>query len=61
MAKQPAPSDPRERPRPPRARATGIGRPWDRYDTIGAAIVLFLVALWGLHFLLPAPPPTNVP
>jgi hypothetical protein len=36
-------------------------RPWDRYDAIGAAIVFFLVALWVLHFLLPAPPPTNVP
>jgi hypothetical protein len=29
----------------------------DRYDAIGVAIVVFLVALWALHFVLPAPPP----
>jgi len=45
----------------PAVRQSRTGRPWDRYDAIGAAIVLFLVALWVLHFLLPAPPPTNVP
>ena len=39
------------------ARQSRTGRPWDRYDVIGAAIVIFLVALWVLHFLLPAPPP----
>jgi hypothetical protein len=33
----------------------------DRYDAIGIAIVVFLVALWVAHFLAPAPPPTNVP
>jgi hypothetical protein len=33
-------------------------RPWDRYDAIGAAIVVFLVGMWVLHFALPAPPPT---
>jgi hypothetical protein len=45
----------------PAARPSRSKRPWDRYDTIGAAIVLFLVVLWALHFLLPAPPPTDVP
>jgi len=45
----------------PAARQSTTARPWDRYDAIGAAIVLFLVALWVLHFLLPAPPPTDVP
>ena len=45
----------------PATRHGSTGRPWDRYDAIGAAIVLFLVALWVLHFLLPAPPPINVP
>jgi hypothetical protein len=43
------------------ARQSRTGRPWDRYDAIGAAILLFVLALWVLHFLLPAPPPTNVP
>ena len=43
------------------ARQGRTGRPWDRYDAIGAAIVLFLVSLWVLHFLLPAPPPSDVP
>jgi hypothetical protein len=32
----------------------------DKYDLIGAAVVTFLVALWVLHFLLPAPPPAVV-
>ena len=45
----------------PAARQSRTRRPWDRYDAIGAAILLFLLALWVLHFLLPAPPPTNVP
>jgi hypothetical protein len=45
----------------PVARPNRTARPWDRYDAIGAAILLFLLALWMLHFLLPAPPPTNVP
>ncbi len=45
----------------PAARQSRTRRPWDRYDAIGAAILLFLLALWMLHFLLPAPPPTNVP
>jgi hypothetical protein len=40
--------------------APGTRRPWDRYDVIGAMIVGFLVALWVLHFVLPAPPPTDV-
>jgi hypothetical protein len=50
-----------EPPRPPAARPGRIGRLLDRYDAIGAAIVLFLAALWVLHFVFPAPPPTNVP
>jgi hypothetical protein len=45
----------------PAARQSRTGRPWDGYDTIGAAILLFVLALWVLHFLLPAPPPTDVP
>jgi hypothetical protein len=43
------------------ARQSRTGRAWDRYDAIGGAILLFVLALWVLHFLLPAPPPTNVP
>lgn len=54
MAKQPGEPSPAARPK-------RIGRLLDRYDAIGAAIVLFLAAVWVLHFLLPAPPPTNVP
>jgi hypothetical protein len=38
-----------------------VGRRWDRYDFIGAAIVAFLVALWAVHFSLPTLPPDNVP
>ena len=45
----------------PSTRQSRTGRRWDRYDATGAAIIFFLVALWVLHFLLPAPPPTNVP
>jgi hypothetical protein len=60
MAEQPTPSLAGEPPRPPAARPSRIGL-LDRYDAIGAAIVLFLAALWVLHFLLPAPPPTNIP
>jgi hypothetical protein len=59
MAQQP--SVPGEPAGPPAPRPNRIGRLLDRYDAIGAAIVLFLAALWVLHFLLPAPPPTNVP
>lgn len=60
MAQQPARSDSGAAPRPPPARPSR--RPWDRYDAIGAAVVVFLAALWVLHFLLPAPPPpTDVP
>jgi hypothetical protein len=36
-------------------------RRMDRYDIIGAVIVGLLVALWVVHFLLPTPPPDNVP
>jgi hypothetical protein len=32
----------------------------DRYDVIGMVLMAFLVALWVLHFLLPAPPPPDV-
>lgn len=63
-----APARPDLEPRPPMrasarpaTRQSRTRRPWDRYDVIGAAILLFLLALWVLHFLLPAPPPTNVP
>jgi hypothetical protein len=61
MAKRPAPSVAGEPSRPPAARPSRIRRGLDRYDAIGAAIVVFLAAVWVLHFLLPAPPPTNVP
>jgi len=42
--------------RAPRAR-----RRRDRYDSIGATIVAFLVALWVMHFSLPSLPPDNFP
>ena len=29
----------------------------DRYDMIGMALLAFVLALWVLHFSLPAPPP----
>ena len=45
----------------PSASKNGAKRRWDRYDYIGAAIVAFLVALWVVHFLLPTPPPDNLP
>jgi len=48
-------------PRPPSPRPSRTGRRLDRYDAIGAAIVVFLAALWVLHFVFPAPPPTDVP
>jgi hypothetical protein len=32
-------------------------RSWDRYDYIGAALLAFVVALFALHFILPAAPP----
>ena len=32
-------------------------RRWDRYDYIGAALLAFVVALFALHFILPAGPP----
>jgi hypothetical protein len=32
----------------------------DRYDIIGMALVAFVLALWVLHFALPAPPPPDV-
>jgi hypothetical protein len=43
---------------PPKRRTR---RRMDRYDVIGAVIVGLLVALWVVHFLLPTPPPDNVP
>jgi hypothetical protein len=41
----------------PSARQERPARRPDRYDMIGAAIVVFIIALWVVHFLLPAPPP----
>ena len=41
----------------PSARQEGPAQRPDRYDMIGAAIVVFIIALWVVHFLLPAPPP----
>lgn len=35
----------------------GAMRRWDRYDYIGAALLAFVVALFALHFILPAGPP----
>jgi len=32
-------------------------RSWDRYDYIGAALLGFVIALFVLHFILPAGPP----
>jgi hypothetical protein len=32
-------------------------RRWDRYDYIGAALLAVVVALFALHFILPAGPP----
>jgi hypothetical protein len=29
----------------------------DRYDLIGMVLLAFVVAVWILHFALPAPPP----
>jgi hypothetical protein len=54
---KPEPGEPLKPSAPPPARQSGTKRPWDRYDAIGIAIVVFLVGLWVLHFLLPAPPP----
>ena len=41
----------------PSVNQEGPARRPDRYDMIGAAIVVFIIALWVVHFLLPAPPP----
>jgi hypothetical protein len=36
-------------------------RPLDRYDFIGIALAVFVVALFVAHFVLPAgPPPTEL-
>jgi hypothetical protein len=60
--RDPEPAEPPMRASvPPPARQSRTGRPWDRYDAIGAAILLFVLALWVLHFSLPAPPPTEGP
>jgi hypothetical protein len=32
----------------------------DRYDIIGLTLVGFVLAVWILHFSLPAPPPEIV-
>jgi hypothetical protein len=46
---------------PVRRSASKTRRRMDRYDVIGAVIVGLLVAVWVVHFLLPTPPPDNVP
>jgi hypothetical protein len=33
----------------------------DRYDIIGMGLLVFVAALWVLHFTLPAPPPDTPP
>src|ERR1700731_29248 len=55
----PPQGDPAPRPASvrPSARQERPARRPDRYDMIGAAIVVFIIALWMVHFLLPAPPP----
>jgi hypothetical protein len=50
----------REPEQPPTSKARSRRR-MDRYDFIGAVIVGLLVALWVVHFLVPTPPPDNVP
>jgi hypothetical protein len=32
----------------------------DRYDIIGMVLLALVLALWALHFSLPAPPPPDV-
>jgi hypothetical protein len=32
----------------------------DRYDIIGMVLLAIVVALWVLHFSLPAPPPPDI-
>jgi hypothetical protein len=32
-------------------------RQFDRYDYIGVGLIALLAVVWGLHFVLPAPPP----
>ena len=32
----------------------------DRYDIIGMVLLALVVALWILHFSLPAPPPPDI-
>jgi hypothetical protein len=34
---------------------------FDRYDYIGLALAVFLIAIWAAHFILPAPPPLPPP
>jgi hypothetical protein len=48
-------------PAQPSASKTRARRHMDRYDVIGLVIVGLLVAVWVVHFLLPTPPPDNVP
>jgi hypothetical protein len=54
--RDPVEPPPRDSARPA-ARENKAGRRIDRYDIIGAALVAFIVALWVVHFLLPALPP----
>jgi hypothetical protein len=48
------------KPRPSTSKRTARRR-MDRYDIIGLVIVGLLTALLVAHFLLPTPPPDNVP
>jgi hypothetical protein len=32
-------------------------RALDRYDYIGISLLALIALIWGLHFVLPAPPP----
>lgn len=34
-------------------------RTFDRYDYIGLSLLALLALVWGLHFILPAPPPVE--
>jgi hypothetical protein len=56
-----ADEQPMREPEQPSTPKTRSRRRMDKYDIIGAVIVGLLVALWVVHFLLPTPPPDNVP
>jgi hypothetical protein len=44
----------------PAACQTAVMPRVDRYDVIGLVLLALVVALWVLHFSLPAPPPPDV-